>query len=174
MLETLAERLDAFAEKTGRLLAITPLVLVLIQFTIVLMVYVFASGSIKLQESLSYINAVMFLGGAGYTLLHDDHVRVDVIYEKLSERRRALVNCLGCVFLLLPFLILLWVTAVPYALDSWSVMEGSVETGGIPLVYLLKSTMILFALTLSLQGFALFARSLVKYKDLAINPEAGP
>ncbi|WP_051555907.1 TRAP transporter small permease subunit [Kordiimonas gwangyangensis] len=105
--------IDAFSEKSGQVLAILPLALVLVQFAVVLMVYVFASGSIQLQESLQYINAVMFLGGAGYTAVRGEHVRVDIFYSKFSERGKAVVNLLGTLLLLIPFLILFWMSAVP-------------------------------------------------------------
>ncbi len=146
--------IDAFSEKSGQVLAVLPLALVLVQFAVVLMVYVFASGSIQLQESLQYINAVMFLGGAGYTAVRGEHVRVDIFYSKFSDRGKALVNFLGTLFLLVPFLILFWMSALPFVADSWAIGETSVEASGLPYVYILKSTLLLFALTLSLHALA--------------------
>ncbi|SDE35643.1 TRAP transporter small permease subunit [Kordiimonas lacus] len=154
MTARVVEALDAFQEKSGHVLAILPLALVLIQFAVVLMVYVFATGSIQLQESLQYINAMMFLGGAGYTAVKDGHVRVDIFYSRMSERGQAIVNFFGTLLLLVPFLILFWISALPYVLDSWSIMETSVEASGLPFVYILKSTLLLFALTLSLHAVA--------------------
>jgi len=149
-----AQSIDTFLAKSGDLLAITPLVLVLVQFTIVLLVYVFAIGSIQLQESLQYINALMFLGGAGYTALHQGHVRVDLFYSKFDARRKSLVDLLGTLFLLIPFVGLIWWAATPFILDSWRIQETSVETSGLPFVYILKSTIFLFALTLSLHAIS--------------------
>jgi len=146
--------LDAFQEKSGHVLAVLPLALVLIQFAVVLMVYVFATGSIQLQESLQYINAMMFLGGAGYTAVKDGHVRVDIFYSRMSERGQAIVNLCGTLFLLVPFLVLFWISALPYVMDSWAIKETSVEASGLPFVYILKSTLLLFALTLSLHAIA--------------------
>lgn len=154
MTDTTLRRLDAFAEKSGQMLAVLPLLLVLVQFAVVLMVYVFSTGSIQLQESLQYINAMMFLGGAGYTALHDEHVRVDLLYCKLSERGKAWVNFLGTLLLLVPFLVLFWHASIPYVMDSWAIRESSVEASGLPFVYLLKTTLLLFALTLSLHAVA--------------------
>lgn len=154
MVEMLIRRLDGFAAKTGEVLSALPLVLVLVQFSVVLLVYVFASGSIQLQESLQYINAMMFLGAAGYTALKDEHVRVDLLYCKFSERSKTMVNFCGTLFLLVPFLILFWHASLPYVLDSWRIMESSVESSGLPFIYILKSTLLLFALTLSLHAIA--------------------
>ncbi|WP_262690459.1 TRAP transporter small permease subunit [Kordiimonas aestuarii] len=146
--------LDAFSEKSGHLLALLPLILVLVQFAVVLMVYVFASGSIQLQESLQYINAFMFLGGAGYTAVRGEHVRVDIFYARMSERGKAAVNFFGTLFLLVPFLILFWISTLPYVTGSWAILETSTETSGLPYVYILKSTLLLFAFTLSLHALA--------------------
>ncbi len=159
MAASLPDRLDQFLETSGKALAVLPLLLVLVQFTVVLMVYVFAIGSIQLQESLQYINAIMFLGGAGYTALHDGHVRVDLFYTKFTPNKQALVNFWGTLVLLVPFLILFWVAGVPYVLDSWAILETSVEASGLPFVYILKSTLLLFALSLSLHAISTLLRS---------------
>lgn len=146
----LANHLDKLNERFGRLLALTPLMLMLVQFSIVLLVYIFGLGSIMMQESLQYINAVMFLGGAGYTALHNDHVRVDIFYSKLKPRNRDAVDLFGTIFFLWPMLILLWTLTIPYVSESWRILEGSVETSGLPFIYLLKSTILLFCISLSM------------------------
>ena len=156
--------IDAFLEKSGSILAVLPLLLVLVQFAVVLLVYVFKSGSIQLQESLQYINALMFLGGAGYTAVRAEHVRVDIFYAKMTARTQARVNFFGTLFLLIPFLILFWVSAVPYVSESWAIMETSVEASGLPYVYILKSTLLLFAITLSLHA----AADLMRFGRLAL------
>ena len=161
MINLVTRYLDLFTEKFGRALAVTPLALVLVQFSVVLLVYIFSKGSIKLQESLYYINGIMFLGGAGYTALHDDHVRVDLFYSKFSDKTKNIINLVGSLFLLIPVLVLLWVTAVPFAADSWVVFEGSTETGGLHLVYLLKSTVLLFAFTLTINAVSTILKLVV-------------
>ena len=164
-MKSLLSYLDIFADRTGRILSVLPLVLVLVQFSIVLMVYVFASSSIQVQESLQYINALMFLGGAGYTALKDEHVRVDLFYSRFQKRRKSLVNLGGTCLLLIPFLILLWITTVPFVAASWSVMEGSVEASGLPFIYLLKSTILLFAVTMTLAAVSDILRSLIALRE---------
>lgn len=163
MLTRLAGTIDAFLEGSGRILGMLPLILILLQFAVVLMVYVFSSGSIQLQESLQYINALMFLGGAGYTAVRDEHVRVDLFYSKFPKAKKATVDFLGTLFLLVPFLILFWITSIPYVLSSWQTMEHSVESSGLPFVYILKTTLLLFALTLSLHAVSILIRS---FKEL--------
>lgn len=157
-----ANSLDKLNERFGRFLALTPLALMLVQFTIVLMVYVFGIGSIKMQESLQYINAMMFLGGAGYTALYNDHVRVDIFYSKMRKINRDRVELFGTVFFLWPMLILLWILTIPYVAESWRIMEGSMETSGLHLVYLLKSTILLFCISLTLFALAQSIRLIIK------------
>ncbi len=154
MVDTLIRRLDKFSAKTGDFLSLLPLLLVLLQFAIVLLVYVFSSGSVQLQESLQYINAMMFLGGAGYTAFKDEHVRVDLLYCNFTERGKAKVNFYGTLFLLVPFLILFWHASIPYVADSWAILETSVESSGLPFIYILKSTLLLFAFTMSVHAVA--------------------
>jgi len=160
----IADRLDAFNGWLGRTLSYLVIVLVMVQFGLVVMSANFQAGSIKLQESLLYINSLMFLGAAGFTLLHDRHVRVDIFYRDAPERAKARTNFLGTLCLLFPFLVFVWWVGLPYALSSWGDLESSFETSGLPIVYVLKSFILLFALNLSAQGLSLGFRSWVAWQ----------
>ncbi|WP_374763603.1 TRAP transporter small permease subunit [Yunchengibacter salinarum] len=164
-------RLDRFLDRTGSILAVLPLLLMLVQFLVVVMVYVFRTGSIQLQESLTYINALMFLGGAGYTALRDGHVRVDLFYSRLGARGRAWVDLLGTLLLLMPFLGLFWATALPFVITSWAMNETSVESSGLPFVYVLKATLLAFPLTMSVAAVADLLRAALTLKGH--NPAIG-
>lgn len=164
MSNPIADRLDSLSETSGRILAFTPLALIMVQFVIIIMAAVFHKGSIQLQESLQYINALMFLGGAGYTLKHNEHVRVDLFYSGFKQRTKDIVDLTGTIFLMLPFVGLIWYSGLPFALDSWSIFEGSVESSGLPYVYLLKSTIILFALSITIQALANIIRLVSRLK----------
>jgi len=159
MLENTAAKLEAILEFSGRILGILPLLLILVQFAVVLTVYVFSSGNVQLQESLQYINALMFLGGAGYTAFRNEHVRVDIFYSSFSKKNQARVNFFGTVFLLIPFLVLFWATSLPYVTSSWAIFEKSVESSGLPFIYILKSTLLLFPLSLSLHAAVCLIRT---------------
>ena len=148
-------------EKSGAVLAWLPLAFILVQFAVVLMVFVFAAETTKARESLFYINALMIFGGAGYTLLADEHVRVDLFYQKFSDRVRALVALLGSLVFLVPFLIFLWIESWPIARFSWITSQSSQETGGLGLVFLLKSMPLLFVISLGLASLHLIVRSLL-------------
>ncbi len=135
--------------------------MVVIQFWVVIMRYVFALGSIPVQESIWYLHGIVFMVGAGYTLLKDGHVRIDVWYRETPVRKKAWVNLLGVIFLLMPVLILAWRLALPYVLNSWRVMEGSTEAGGLPFIYLLKTVILIGLGLLAVQGIALALRSVL-------------
>nr|WP_184435878.1 TRAP transporter small permease subunit [Roseospira goensis] len=135
--------------------------MVLVQFLVVVLRYVFGLGFIWMQESITYMHGLLFMVGAGYTLLQDGHVRVDVFYREASPRRKALVNLLGTVLFLIPFCVLVLWVSWPYVANSWRVMEGSKETSGIQGVYLLKSVILVFGGLVILQGLSVIARSLL-------------
>ncbi len=167
-LRAAAKFVDRANRALGRLLGWTVILLVLIQFTLVLSSSVFHIGSIKFQESLLYLNALMFLGGAGYVLAVDGHVRVDLKYRSASRRFQAKVNLWGTLLLLWPVCGLILWYGLPLAIASWATLEASQETSGLPIFFLMKSFIPLFALTLAAQGISLVNASLEVLK-----PEPG-
>ncbi len=151
-LKSLSLRLDQVADLVGRSAAWLALALVLVTFAVVMLRYLFQLGWIAMQESILYLHASLFLLGTAYTLRKDGHVRVDIFYRGFSARRKALVDLLGTLFLLLPVCgFLLW-ASWDYVATAWSIHEGSQEAGGLPYVYLLKTLIPLTALLLIVQG----------------------
>ncbi len=153
-------KLEAIADVTGRLVAWFTLLMVLVTFAVVVLRYAFNTGWIAMQESITYLHALVFMLGAAYTLRHGGHVRVDIFYQKFSEKGRAWVNLLGTALLLYPLMIfILWISW-DYVSESWMVWEGSREAGGLPGVFLLKTLLLLMPVAMMLQGLALMLRSL--------------
>ena len=150
----LADLIDRLNTAVGRAASWCALAIVLIGFAVVLLRYVLGMGSIWLQESILYAHAALFLLAAAWTLREGGHVRVDVFYAHASPRARAWVDLCGAIFLLLPFALAIIVFALPYVERSWATLERSRETSGLPLVFLLKTLIPLFALLLVLQGVA--------------------
>jgi len=152
--------LEGFIDWTGRTVSWLSLLLVLVTFIVVVLRYVFDSGSIALQEITTYLHATVFLVGMAYTLQQDAHVRVDIFYTRFSKQTKAWVDLFGAVFLLLPFMLFVsWISWL-YIADSWSVLEGSREAGGLPGVFLLKSLILVMTFLLSLQAFTQIARNI--------------
>jgi TRAP-type mannitol/chloroaromatic compound transport system permease small subunit len=153
-LKSIAETLDRFAELTGRLIAWLTLGMVIVTCVIVVLRYLFETGSIALQESVTYLHATVFMLGAAYTLKHDDHVRVDIFYQKLSRRARAWIDLLGTLLLLFPVCLFILAGSLEYVSASWAIREGSREAGGLDAVFLLKAVIPVMAVLLLLQGCA--------------------
>ena len=130
------------------------LAIVAVQFGLVIARYVFSAGSVPVTESVIYGQALLVALTAAWTLCTGGHVRVDIFYADASPRRRALIDLFGTLLLLLPFMLTLLWLSVPYAARSWAIMERSQETGGLPLVFVLKSLIPLFAALMALQGVA--------------------
>ncbi|HEC07275.1 MAG TPA: TRAP transporter small permease subunit [Thiolapillus brandeum] len=134
--------------------------MVLVTFAVVVLRYALDTGWIAMQESITYLHSLVFMLGAAYTLRHQGHVRVDIFYQKFSERGRAWVNLLGTLLLLFPMMsFIVWISW-EYVAESWKVMEGSREAGGLPGVFLLKTLLLLMPVAMMLQGLALLLRSL--------------
>lgn len=149
-----ADGIDRLVAAIGRAVAWLALAIVLVQFAVVVLRYVFGIGSIWLSESVIYGHATMFMLAAAWTLQAGGHVRVDIFYTDASPRTKALVDLLGSLLLLLPFVaVILWF-ALPYVGRSWALLERSRETSGLPFVYLLKTVIPLFAVLLGLQGIS--------------------
>ena len=129
--------------------------------TIVVLRYVFQIGSIALQESIIYINALIFTFGVGFTLKEQGHVRVDIFYSRLSHTQRAWIDLCGTLLLLVPSaLFIIWVSW-DYVSISWQIREGSAESSGLPYVYLLKSAILLLPALLLLQGVSEILKTVI-------------
>ena len=150
----LADRLDRLVSGIGRVAAWLVLVVVLLQFALVVARYLFGLGSIWLSETVIYAHAAVFMLAAAWTLRAEGHVRVDIFYAEASTRTKALIDLAGAILLLMPFmLVLLWLS-VPYAARSWAILEHSQEASGLPLVFVLRTLIPVFAVLMALQGVA--------------------
>ena len=151
---TLADRIDRLNAAIGRGVAWLALVVVLLQFALVVARYLFGLGSVWLTETVIYAHATLFMLAAAWTLQAGGHVRVDIFYADASARAKALVDLIGALLLLLPFMLVLLCLSAPYAARSWAILEHSQETSGLPIVFLLKTLIPLFAMLMALQGIA--------------------
>jgi TRAP-type mannitol/chloroaromatic compound transport system permease small subunit len=141
-----------FIAISGKAVAWLTLVMVILTVGIVFLRYGLNLGWIWLQESVTYLHAAVFMLVSAWTLQDDGHVRVDIFYRDRPERHKAFVNLAGTLLFLVPFCIFLLTVAWDYVFASWSLLEGSREPGGLPLVYLLKSLIVLLPGMLLLQA----------------------
>ncbi len=157
----LAGAIEWLSEWSGRLVAWLVLAMVLLITYDVAMRYLFQAGSVALQELEWHLFALVFLLGAAYTLKHDGHVRVDVLYQAkwMTPRRQAWVNLFGTLLFLLPFCVLIIVSSWPFVYNAFQIGEGSPDPGGLPYRFLLKASIPLGFSMIALQGLALAIRS---------------
>ena len=123
-------------------------------FLVVVLRYLFGISFIWMQETYVWMHAYIFMLGAGFTYLNDDHVRIDIIYRSSSKLYKSLVDSIGIIFLLFPFLYIIWNYSYPFVYKSWQMNEISREAGGLGMLYLLKLAILLFVILLSIQAIA--------------------
>ena len=135
----------------GYLCAFLVVLMVVNVFLVVILRYLFGISFIWMQETYVWMHAYIFMVGAGFTYLNDDHVRIDIIYRNSSKLYKAIVDLVGNIFLLLPFLYIIWSYSFPFVLKSWQMNEVSREAGGLTMIYLLKLAILIFAFLLFIQ-----------------------
>jgi len=160
----LADLLDAINRRCGEAVRWCALAMVLLQLVVVVLRYVFGVSFVWLNEGVLYLHATLFMLGAGYTLLVDGHVRVDIFYARAAPRARALIDLFGHLLLLAPSMLLLMWWSWPSARSAWRVLEGPISVGGIPASFLLKSLIPAFCALLLLQALAHVLRLIVRLR----------
>ena len=146
------------------------LALVLITALVVVQRYVFGVSITKLQESVIYLHSLLFLLTSAAALLTGGHVRVDIIYSKLGEKGRAWTDLAGIYLALIPMSWLILETSRSYVGGAWRILERSRETDGLPLVFLLKTAIPVFAVMMILQGLSMAARAALTLSDRPAPP----
>ena len=161
----LAPIAETVVRQTGRAVIWLLLAMALTQFGVVILRYVFGVNFIFMQEAVTYMHGGVFMLAAGYALVTNDHVRVDIFYREAPQRRKAQIDLLGAYFFLFPVCLLLLWTASPYVAQSWATFEGSTETSGIQGFFLLKSLIPAFATLLALAGFSVAAKAAGAFQE---------
>lgn len=151
--------------KIGYLVSWLTLILVLITCYDVFTRYVLSESSAALQELEWHLFAVIFLMGSSYTLIIDDHVRVDILYSKFSEKKKAWINFLGAVLFLIPFCFIVIYSSQDFVINSIKFNEVSPDPGGLPARYIIKSFIPISFIFLLLQGISLAFKSFIEIKN---------
>ena len=148
------DRLARLIAVIGRTVSWLTLAMTLLTFLVVILRYGFNLGWIWLQESVTYLHAAVFMVAAAWAFQTDDHVRVDIFYRDRSPRHKSWVNLAGTLLFLIPFSLFLLVVSWDYVSASWATKEASREAGGLPLVFLLKSLILVLPALLLLQSLS--------------------
>ena len=157
-----AARLESLIRFIGLTISWLTLVMVIVMSLVVTQRYFFDTGSIQLQESITFMHAAVFLLAAAYTLATNDHVRVDIFFSRMSDKQQALVNLCGTLILLIPFCAFLLWTSWDFVSTSWAIREASQESGGLPYPFpaVMKSFIPAAAILLIVQGVVIMLRSI--------------
>ena len=148
--------IDAFTECTGKFISIFVIILVLLVGYDVSMRYLFNSGSIAIQELEWHLFSIILLLGSAYTLKHDEHVRLDIFYSSklINDKVRIWFDVLGTLLILLPFCLLIIISAWPFVTQAYIHNEISPDPGGLPARWLIKAAIPLGFFFLLIQGIA--------------------
>jgi TRAP-type mannitol/chloroaromatic compound transport system permease small subunit len=161
LLEIYIRVVDATNTAIGKVVAWLTFGTVVTCFATVYFRYALDSGFIWMQEAYVWQHAIVFLVGAGYTLLHGGHVRVDIFYARMTARNQARVEIFGTLVFMMPFLWVMFDKAWPFFVTSFVGREGSQQPDGIQNVWLLKSTLVWFCVLVGAQGLATVARAVL-------------
>ncbi|HSE95585.1 MAG TPA: TRAP transporter small permease subunit [Methylomirabilota bacterium] len=162
----LARRIDAFQERLGRGVSWLMVGLVAVVFGDVVFRYAFNRSFVFVQELEWHLFGLIYLLAAGYTLLHNEHVRVDILYTKLAPRSQARLDFILVWLFLVPSCLLVIYTAWPFVRNSFMVQEGSADPGGIPARWVIKSAIIVGFALLLLQGVSEAIKAFYRARDI--------
>ena len=157
--------IDKINTKLGVITSWLTFVLVLVTCYDVFTRYVLNESSIALQELEWHLFAIIFLMAAAYTLIKDEHVRVDVFYSRFSEEKKAWINFLGAIFFLIPFCVLAIYTSKNFVINSFMFKETSPDAGGLPARYIIKAFIPVPFIFLLFQGISLAFKSFLEIKN---------
>ena len=157
--------IDKLNTKLGVITSRLTFVLVLVTCYDVFTRYILNESSIALQELEWHLFAIIFLLSAAYTLIKDEHVRVDVFYSRFSEEKKAWINFLGAICFLIPFCVLAIYTSKDFVINSFLFKETSPDAGGLPARYVIKTFIPISFIFLLLQGISLAFKSFLEIKN---------
>lgn len=170
-LAALMRAINGLNHAIGKLFSWLALGIVLVCFAVVVERYLFAHTRLWAQDLYVWLNGAMFTAVAAFGLLRGDHVRVDIFYRPASERFKAIADLIGVLIFLMPFVVVVYIYGMPFVERSWALHEASANVDGMPGLFILKSFIIVFAVTVGLQGLAMIIRSILVLSD---HPELIP
>ena len=159
----IARAIDSLIAVIGQAVAWLVVVMLLTDVAVVTLRYGFDIVYTWLQELMTYLHAAVFLVGAVHIIQADGHVRVNILYNRMSPRARAWIDIVTMVAVVMPVAVLLHWTSHDYVMNSWAMLEGSPHSGGLDAIYILKSYIWVFADLLLL---AALARALHRVAEL--------
>jgi TRAP-type mannitol/chloroaromatic compound transport system permease small subunit len=172
MLLKLENIINAFSDILGKIAGVLLLLLLLNVFFDVIMRYLFNDVSIGMQEMEWHLYSAMFMLGIAFTLRHNGHVRVDLIYERLSRNKQAWIDILGTLLFLIPFTILVGYYGISFVIDAYEMNEQSGDPGGLPYRWIIKSMIPFAFFSIAISGIGLILHSINRIRGIHQNEES--
>ena len=166
MLLKLEKAFDKFADYIGIITGIAMVLMILNVFYDVIMRYFFKAGSIAMQEMEWHLFSVIILLGVAYTLKEDGHVRVDLIYDRLNHKKKAMINMVGVFLFILPIAFLVGIASIDNAYQAFLSGEQSGDPGGLTNRWIVKALIPLSFLLLVITSIGFFIKNLNVYLGL--------
>lgn len=161
VLAAIVQIINAINRVVGNVFSWLSLAIVLVCFTVVVQRYALATTHLWMQDLYVWLNGAMFTAVAGFALLRNDHVRVDIFYRPATPERKALIDLIGVIFFLMPFVWIVYAYGWNFVSRSWRLYEGSANVGGMPGLFVLKSFILVFAFVIGIQGLSMALRSIL-------------
>ena len=143
-----------YLEKTisslGRCISLMIPIMVILMIVIIVARYFLGIGLTGIQELVMYIHALVFLGCVGYVQYKDEHVRVDIFYRDAANKYKNKVNLIFGILFLTPMIFVIGYFSIDLIEMSWKIKEISTEAGGLNYVYIQKTLILLFPVSLLL------------------------
>lgn len=153
--------ISGFNRLIGNIASWLSVAIVIVCFTVVVQRYVFATTQLWMQDLYVWLNGAMFTAVAGFALLRNDHVRVDIFYRPAPIKRKALIDLVCVILFLLPYCVVVWLYSYDFVARSWRLQEGSANPGGMPGLFVLKAFILGYAFLVGIQGISMALRSVL-------------
>lgn len=152
--------LDAFINRIGQLISWLAAVLVVVIIVQVILRYVFGRGMAVLEEVQWHLYAIGIMIGFSYALIHDSHIRLDLLYDRFPRRRKEKVEIFGILFLLMPMIIVILIHSWPFLYDSLRINERSDAPMGLCCRWFIKGFLPLGFIMLGLAAVSRLVRAI--------------
>ena len=135
--------------------------MIILVFITVFTRYMLNISYVALQELIMYFHAIIFMFGVSYALKEKSHVKIDIIYNSLNKKYQYYISMLGTIIFIIPTSLFIIYSSMDMVIQSWSLLEGSSEAGGLDLVFILKSVIPITGVLIFLQALS----DIIKYVD---------
>ncbi len=151
--------IDAFTEYFGKIISWLSTFMVIVVCYDVASRYIFNKSLVAVQELEWHLFGFLFLLGAAYTLKNNRHVRVDVFYDNMNEKKKAFIDFFGTLIFLIPFSLLVIYSSKNFVIFSYNFHEGSPNPGGLPYRFILKAAIPVGFIMVVMQGLSMLFRN---------------